>query len=81
MKERFFHEEETAGRLNHPNIVNIYDTGGEHDLAYISMEFLKGKDLAPHTKPDNLLPINKVVDTIIKVAEALDYAHVQNVVH
>lgn len=81
VKERFFREAETAGRLNHPNIVTIYDAGEEHDLAYISMEFLKGKDLAPHTKPDNLLPINKVVDIIIKVAEALDYAHTQNVVH
>ncbi|MDP3087111.1 MAG: serine/threonine-protein kinase [Methylotenera sp.] len=81
VKARFFREAETAGRLNHPNIVTIYDAGEEHDLAYISMEFLKGKDLAPHTKPDNLLPINKVVDIIIKVAEALDYAHAQNVVH
>jgi serine/threonine-protein kinase len=81
VKERFFREAETAGRLNHPNIVTIYDAGEEHDLAYISMEFLKGKDLAPHVKPDNLLPMNKVVDIIIKVAEALDYAHAQNVVH
>jgi serine/threonine-protein kinase len=81
VKERFFREAETAGRLNHPNIVTIYDAGEEHDLAYISMEFLKGKDLAPYTKPDNLLPIKKVVDIIIKVAEALDYAHAQNVVH
>ena len=81
VKERFFREAETAGRLNHPNIVTIYDAGEEHDLAYISMEFLKGKDLAPHTKADNLLPTKKVVDIIAKVAEALDYAHEQNVVH
>jgi serine/threonine-protein kinase len=45
------------------------------------MEFLKGKDLAPHTKVDNLLPIAKVVDIVAKVADALDYAHAQNVVH
>lgn len=81
VKERFFREAETAGRLNHPNIVTIYDAGEEHDLAYISMEFLKGKDLAPHTKADNLLPIAKVVDIVAKVADALDYAHAQNVVH
>ena len=81
VKERFFREAETAGRLNHPNIVTIYDAGEEHDLAYISMEFLKGKDLAPHTKVDNLLPIAKVVDIVAKVADALDYAHAQNVVH
>src|SRR3989338_282380 len=52
VKDRFFREAETAGRLNHPNIVSIYDAGEEHDLAYIAMEFLKGKDLVPFTKPD-----------------------------
>ena len=57
VKERFFREAETAGRLNHPNIVTIFDAGEEHDLAYIAMEFLKGKDLAPYTKPGNLLPL------------------------
>ncbi|PPD56858.1 MAG: serine/threonine protein kinase [Methylotenera sp.] len=81
VKARFFREAETAGRLNHPNIVTIYDAGEEHDLAYIAMEFLKGKDLAPHTKAHNLLPILQVLDIVIKVADALDYAHASNVVH
>ena len=81
VKERFFREAETAGRLNHPNIVTIYDAGDEHDLAYIAMEFLKGKDLVPHTKADNLLPRDKVMEIIAKSAEALDFAHQQGVVH
>lgn len=81
VKERFFREAETAGRLNHPNIVSIYDAGEEHDLAYIAMEFLKGKDLVPFTKADNLLPLPKVMSIIARVADALDYAHKQNVVH
>jgi len=81
VKARFFREAETAGRLNHPNIVTMYDAGEEHDLAYIAMEFLKGKDLVPHTKPDNLLPLPKVINIIARVADALDYAHKQNVVH
>ena len=81
VKERFFREAETAGRLNHPNIVSIYDAGEEHDLAYIAMEFLKGKDLVPYTKADNLLPLPKVMSIIARVADALDYAHKQNVVH
>jgi eukaryotic-like serine/threonine-protein kinase len=81
VKARFFREAETAGRLNHPNIVTIYDAGEEHDLAYIAMEFLKGADLSPHTKPDNLLPSNQVLDIVIKVASALDYAHENHVVH
>ena len=81
VKERFFREAETAGRLNHPNIVTIFDAGEEHDLAYIAMEFLKGQDLAPFTKRDNLLPIPKVLDIVTKAAAALDYAHAENVVH
>ncbi len=81
VKQRFFREAETAGRLNHPNIVTIYDAGEEHDLAYIAMEFLKGKDLVPQTKPGNLLPLPKTLSVIARVAEALAYAHQQNVVH
>lgn len=81
VKERFFREAETAGRLNHPNIVTIYDAGEEHDLAYIAMEFLKGKDLSPYTKKDNLLPLAKTLEIASKAAGALHYAHSQNVVH
>ena len=81
VKERFFREAETAGRLNHPNIVTIFDVGEEHDLAFIAMEFLKGQDLAPFTKAGKLLPVQKVLDIIQKSAAALDYAHSENVVH
>jgi serine/threonine-protein kinase len=81
VKQRFFREAETAGRLNHPNIVTIYDAGEEHDLAYIAMEFLKGKDLVPQSKPGNLLPLPKALSVVARVAEALAYAHHQNVVH
>jgi eukaryotic-like serine/threonine-protein kinase len=81
VKQRFFREAETAGRLNHPNIVTIYDAGEEHDLAYIAMEFLKGKDLVPQTKQGALLPLPKTLSIIARVAEALSYAHLQNVVH
>ena len=81
VKDRFFREAETAGRLNHPNIVTIFDAGEEHDLAFIAMEFLKGKDLAPYVKPNNLLPLPKVASIVARVAEALAYAHTNNVVH
>ena len=81
VKQRFFREAETAGRLNHPNIVTIYDAGEEHDLAYIAMEFLKGKDLVPQTKKGALLPLPRTLSIIARVAEALSYAHLQNVVH
>ena len=80
-RERFFREAETAGRLQHQNIVTIFDAGEEHDLAYIAMEFLKGRDLAEFCKGDHLLPVPTVVSIVIRVAEALAYAHKQNVVH
>lgn len=80
-RERFFREAETAGRLQHQNIVTIFDAGEEHDLAYIAMEFLKGKDLVDFCKDGQLLPMPKVLSIVARVAEALAYAHKQNVVH
>ncbi|MEO8857714.1 MAG: serine/threonine-protein kinase [Burkholderiaceae bacterium] len=80
-RERFFREAETAGRLQHQNIVTIFDAGEEHDLAYIAMEFLKGKDLLDFCKDGSLLPVPKVLSIVARVAEALAYAHRQNVVH
>jgi eukaryotic-like serine/threonine-protein kinase len=81
VKERFFREAETAGRLSHPNIVTIYDTGEEHDFCYIAMELLKGGDLAPYVKANNLLPADRAVSIVARAADALGYAHKQNVVH
>jgi serine/threonine-protein kinase len=80
-KERFFREAETAGRLNHPNIVTIFDAGEEHDLCYIAMEFLKGKDLVPYTKQPNLFPPDKVLSIVERVSDALGNAHSMGVVH
>ena len=81
IKERFFREAQSAGRLNHPNIVAIYDAGEEQDLAYIAMEFLKGSDLDRYTKPGTLLPLETVLDLVAQCADALEYAHAQNIVH
>ncbi len=81
VKERFFREAESAGRLNHANIVSIYDAGEEADLAYIAMELLKGYDLDAHIKVEDLLPIETVLNIVMQCAEALDYAHTQKVVH
>jgi len=81
IKSRFFREAEIIERLEHPNIVAVYDMGEEDELAYISMELLKGRDLEGNTKPDNLLPYPTVLRIIADVADALGYAHEQNVVH
>lgn len=81
VKDRFFREAETAGRLNHPNIVTIYDAGEEHDLAYIAMEFLEGADLTESLGTKKELPVHWVLNIISQCADALDYAHKQQVVH
>jgi serine/threonine-protein kinase len=81
VKQRFFREAETAGRLNHPHIVTIFDAGEEHDLAYIAMEFLKGTDLSGYTKAATLLPLKQVLSIIQRSAQAIDYAQQNNVVH
>jgi serine/threonine-protein kinase len=80
-RSRFFREAETAGRLNHPNIVTIYDVGEERGLAYIAMEYLKGRHLSDYAKANNLLEPRKVLEIIARTAEALGFAHKQQVVH
>ena len=81
VKQRFFREAKTAGKLNHNNIVTIYDVGEEQDLAYIAMDYLQGVDMSKFTKKDKLIKVSEVFHVIIQVADALNYAHSQNVVH
>lgn len=81
VKERFFREAESAGRLSHPNIVTIYDAGEEQELGYIAMEVLDGTDLKECCKKNNLLPVKRVLEIVSLVSDALDYAHHQGVVH
>jgi serine/threonine-protein kinase len=81
VKERFFREAESAGTLNHPNIVRIFDAGEENDVAYIAMELLDGHDLTRYGAKDKLLPVDKVLEYVGIVADALDYAHRQGIIH
>ena len=81
VKARFFREAEAAGKLSHPNIVTIYDMGEDHDMAYIAMELLKGKELTHHCQKGSLLSLKRVLKLVSAVAEALGYAHSQEVVH
>jgi serine/threonine-protein kinase len=80
-RARFFREAEMAGRLQHRDIVTIYDAGEDQELAYIAMEFVKGRDLLQHTLPGRLLPVPAVLQTVARVAQALAYAHSQGLVH
>ena len=83
VKERFFREAEAAGRLNHPNIVAIYDAGEDMDLAYIAMELLDGIDLSdflPKQKGKRMPP-KMAIKIVGQVADGLNYAHKLGIVH
>jgi hypothetical protein len=86
-KQRFFREAETAGNLSHANIVTIYDVGeqsleaSQHSLGYIAMDLLTGAPLSEFTKKDKLLPSSLVYQLMVQMADALDYAHRQKVIH
>jgi serine/threonine-protein kinase len=81
LKMRFFREAESAGNLNHPNIVRIFDAGEENEIAYIAMELLEGHDLKRYCDKGSLLPLATVIDYCAKTADGLDYAHKAGVIH
>ncbi|HET9695019.1 MAG TPA: serine/threonine-protein kinase [Steroidobacteraceae bacterium] len=78
---RFFREAEMAGRLSHPHIVTIFDAGEDHGTAYIAMELLRGSHLVEYTSPTRLLPAAVAIELVARLAEALHYAHQNQVVH
>ncbi len=81
--QRFYHEAQVAGRLNHPHIVTIYDVGekGTSGDAYIAMEFVVGTNLHELLSGGGRLPLAQVADVVDKLAQALDYAHDNGVIH
>jgi serine/threonine protein kinase len=83
-RERFFHEAQAAGRLLHPGIVTIFDTGEdpESHIAFIVMEFIAGQSLDRLlSDKDKKLPLDTALRLSEELAEALDHAHGQGVVH
>ncbi|QJR15659.1 serine/threonine-protein kinase [Usitatibacter palustris] len=78
---RFQQEIKAAGRLNHPNIVTIYDVGKTESVAYMAMEFLEGQELKDIIAGGKLLPVTDMVDISAQVADGLWFAHQQNIVH
>ena len=78
---RFFREAESAGRLTHPNIITVFDAGEDKHLAYIAMEYLPGMPLTQFTDAKRLLAPRRALELCARTADALDYAHNQQVVH
>ena len=81
-RKMFFNEAQMMGRLQHPNILPIYDAGDEDGSYYVVTEHVHGaRTLAAYCKPDNLLRIDDVVEIVFKCAKALNYAHSRGVIH
>ncbi|MBW2359121.1 MAG: serine/threonine protein kinase [Deltaproteobacteria bacterium] len=76
-------ESDTVGRYEilRKLIVAIHDVGAYKDFCYIAMEYIEGSNLDKFCRKNSLLPVNKVIEIIFSVCNALDYAHKQGVIH
>jgi beta-lactam-binding protein with PASTA domain/predicted Ser/Thr protein kinase len=79
--ERFRREAQAAARLNHPNIVSVYDTGADGDTQYIVMEFIEGRTLAEFLDAGRRPTPVQAAEIAQKVCSALTAAHSQGVIH
>jgi eukaryotic-like serine/threonine-protein kinase len=77
----FLNEASLAGKLNHPNIVGVFDAVVEGDQRYIVMEYVPGGSLKKFCTEANLLPLRQAVLVIFKMCRALDYAFQNGVIH
>jgi len=81
MRKLFQNEGMVSRRMNHPNIVQVYDAVVEDDYAYLAMEYIDGFSLEEHCRIDKLLPMHRVIGIIFKCCMALDSAYRQGIIH
>ncbi len=79
--ERFKREAKASAKLNHPNIVSIFDFGEYEGRSYMVMEFLQGRNLSELLKLHSPLALPVALKALIQTAEALDFAHHQGIIH
>lgn len=80
-RNKFKKESQAAASLSHQNIVGIYDVGVEDNIYYIVMEYIKGKTLKQDILEKRHLSPEETVDYSIQIAEALEHAHKNNIIH
>jgi len=79
--ERFLREIQTVARLRHPHIVPLYDSGEAGGFLYYVMPYVEGKSLRDKLNVSGPLPLDESVRITSEIADALDYAHANGVVH
>ena len=80
-RRRFLREAQSAARLNHPNIVTVFDFGEESGLTYMAMELLEGLDLREAIRRRALGHLGRKLEIIEQLCEGLGFAHARGVVH
>jgi serine/threonine-protein kinase len=78
---RFEREVMAVARLNHRNIVQVYDFGTEADLAYIVMEFIQGRELESYFKKGERFDLKTAFNLMVELLDALDFAHEAGIIH
>ncbi|HEX7053776.1 MAG TPA: serine/threonine-protein kinase [Burkholderiales bacterium] len=78
---RFMREVRAVARLNHPNIVQVYDYGTEGDLAYIVMEYIQGRELKDAFDAKERFPVEATLRMMRELLDALHFAHEAGVIH
>ena len=79
--ERFRREASSAGGLQHPNVVAVYDRGEFDDTYYIAMEFLEGRSLKQVVRQDGALEPDRAIDLVVQILKAARFAHRRGIVH
>ncbi|MFZ0545334.1 MAG: serine/threonine-protein kinase [Candidatus Promineifilaceae bacterium] len=84
-QQRFLQEAQASARLSHPNIVDIYHFGRREDLLYMAIEYIEGDSLGAYIghlyRNKQFIRLDETLDLLAQVADGLDYAHRQGVVH
>jgi len=79
--ERFSREIHIAAKLQHPNILGLFDSGEADGLLYYVMPFILGESLRDRLDRDGMLPVDFAIRTALEVLDALGYAHSMGIVH
>src|SRR3954463_294999 len=78
---RFVREAQAVARLNHPHVVQVFDFGEEGDIAYLVMEFIKGKELKAFFDANERFDLKEAVRIMGELCDALDFAHAAGIIH
>src|ERR1022692_3309676 len=81
LKLRFAREAAAAGKLSHPNIVTVYQLGEHGGVQYLVLELVNGESLENLLSDSQAWDVNPALSILTQVADALDYAHAEGVVH